>query len=217
MARIIVFDMDGVLVDVSESYREAIRETVRHYTGQLIPKELIQQYKNQGGWNNDWALSQKIILDLSGQDLPYEEVVTYFQEIFLGERGLIQRERWLPHNGLLPTLKSKYPLAIFTGRLRSEAALTLDRFIPDLEWDIIVGDDDVVNHKPHPEGLIKIAATYPGHELWYIGDTVDDADAAAGAGVRFIGISHTGRETSLLKERGAVAVFENINQLESIL
>ena len=30
---IIVFDMDGVLVEVGESYREAIRETVKHFTG----------------------------------------------------------------------------------------------------------------------------------------------------------------------------------------
>ena len=30
---VIVFDMDGVLVEVTQSYREAIRETVRHFTG----------------------------------------------------------------------------------------------------------------------------------------------------------------------------------------
>ncbi len=31
--RLIVFDMDGVLVDVSESYRETIVRTVEHFTG----------------------------------------------------------------------------------------------------------------------------------------------------------------------------------------
>ncbi len=31
---VIVFDMDGVLVEVSDSYRESIRETVRHFSGQ---------------------------------------------------------------------------------------------------------------------------------------------------------------------------------------
>jgi phosphoglycolate phosphatase-like HAD superfamily hydrolase len=38
---VIVFDMDGVLVDVTESYRETIRQTVQHFTGQEITRELI--------------------------------------------------------------------------------------------------------------------------------------------------------------------------------
>ena len=59
----IVFDMDGVLAEVTESYREAIVQTVEHFTGQRIERESIQTYKNAGGWNNDWALSQKIALD----------------------------------------------------------------------------------------------------------------------------------------------------------
>ena len=56
--------MDGVLAEVTESYREAIVQTVEHFTGRRIARDLIQDYKNQGGWNNDWALSQKIAADL---------------------------------------------------------------------------------------------------------------------------------------------------------
>ena len=33
---VLVFDMDGVLVDVTESYREAIAQTVEHFTGARI-------------------------------------------------------------------------------------------------------------------------------------------------------------------------------------
>ena len=53
MEGVIVFDMDGVLVDVSQSYRETIRETVRHFGGPDVSHERIQDYKNSGGWNND--------------------------------------------------------------------------------------------------------------------------------------------------------------------
>ena len=63
-ADVLVFDMDGVLVDVAESYRETIVQTVKHFSGQMISRELIQDYKSQGGWNNDWALSRRILLDL---------------------------------------------------------------------------------------------------------------------------------------------------------
>ena len=60
---VLVFDMDGVLVEVGESYREAIRQTVQHFTGELVSHDLIQDFKNQGGWNNDWLLSQRLITD----------------------------------------------------------------------------------------------------------------------------------------------------------
>ena len=46
-ARQIVFDMDGVLVDVTESYRETIVRTVQHFTGATITREQIQDYKTR--------------------------------------------------------------------------------------------------------------------------------------------------------------------------
>ena len=51
--RLIVFDMDGVLVDVTDSYRETIRDTVRQFTGISITHTEIQAAKNRGGSNND--------------------------------------------------------------------------------------------------------------------------------------------------------------------
>ena len=52
--------------------------------------------------------------------------------------------------------------------------MTLQRF-RDGVFDPIVGVDDVENPKPHPEGLIKIRSTVPHTNIWYVGDTIDDA------------------------------------------
>ena len=219
----LIFDMDGVLVDVTASYRETIRHTVRHFTGQEITPELIQEYKNAGGWNNDWALSQKICADL-GVQVEYETVIREFQRIFFGENndGLILRERWIATEGLLERLSDKYELAIFTGRLRYEAAFTLERFVPLLRWAVIVADDDVANSKPAPDGLFAIAHRYPASRMWYVGDTVDDARASKAAGVPFIGIAHGANPkheelVALLRQEGAIAVLDNINELETVV
>jgi len=69
--------MDGVLVDVSDSYRETIIRTVAHFTGKPVTRELIQDYKNQGGWNNDWALSERMCRDL-GCKIEYPAIVKHF-------------------------------------------------------------------------------------------------------------------------------------------
>jgi HAD superfamily hydrolase (TIGR01548 family) len=210
-------------VDVSESYRETIRKTVGHFTGRDISKELIQDYKNSGGWNNDWALSQKIISDL-GKDLEYHVVVDYFQSIFFGNGsdGLIMREKWIAREGLLERLNERFGFAIFTGRQLAEADVTLRRFARNLQFEMIVTDDDVAFPKPAPDGLHMVAAKFPTRKLWYIGDTVDDARSAKSAGVSFIGIA--GHENprhdevvTLLKQEKAITVLESINELETIL
>jgi HAD superfamily hydrolase (TIGR01548 family) len=215
--------MDGVLVDVSQSYRETIRHTVRHFTGRDVTPETIQDYKNTGGWNNDWALSQRICADY-GHEITYDTVVQVFQQFFFGpaQNGLVLREQWIPAGGLLDSLAQRFALAIFTGRLHDEAGFTLTRFVPGLEWAMIVADDDVANPKPAPDGLVKIAGAHPGCDLIYFGDTVDDARSARAAGVRFVGIAHNGNPrrdelVRLLEAEGAVAVLENINEIEQVL
>jgi HAD superfamily hydrolase (TIGR01548 family) len=220
---VIVFDMDGVLADVTESYREAIVQTVELFTGRRIARESIQDYKNRGGWNNDWALTQKIASDL-GVEIDYHTVVEKFNEIFIGVNGngLIQRERWLPQAGLLERLGQQYELSIFTGRLRYEADITLRRFANGLRFDPIVCADDVKAEKPAPEGLLTIQRLHPGRKLWYVGDTVDDARCARSAGAPFIGIAartHTKWDqlVRLFEQEHAVAILDNVNQIEDAL
>lgn len=53
----VVLDIDGVLVDVSESYRRAIVESIAYVYGETIEKESVQSFKNAGGFNNDWELT----------------------------------------------------------------------------------------------------------------------------------------------------------------
>ncbi len=220
--KLLVFDMDGVLVDVSESYRETIQRTVEHFTGTRIARELIQEYKNRGGFNDDWKLSHRLIADLGGA-AAYRDVVDYFQAIFHGNGsdGLILRERWLAAAGLFERLSRSYTLAVFTGRLNWEAQVTLKRFAPDL-FAPIVGADDVVNTKPAPDGLLKVLRMIPHEQVWYIGDTVDDARSAGAAKVPFVGIASASSPrrdelVALLNAEGAIAVVDDINQLENAI
>jgi len=214
-SQVLVFDMDGVLVEVSESYRETVVRTVEHFTGKTITRAQIQDYKNQGGWNNDWALSQKICKDL-GVEIPYATVVEYFNYLFL-DQGMIHRERWLPRDGLLDRLGAKFELAIFTGRTTEEAEITLnregvrDRFL-------LITANDVEREKPAPDGLLKIAALKPASKLLYVGDTVDDARCARAANVPFIGIAAPAHERraellSLFALEGAIQVLGEINEI----
>jgi len=67
----LVFDVDGVLIDVCDSYREAICRTVQFYfkeilrfqgSQNLINSVEIEYFKMAGGFNNDWDLTSAVVL-----------------------------------------------------------------------------------------------------------------------------------------------------------
>ncbi|ELY48714.1 HAD-superfamily hydrolase [Natronorubrum bangense JCM 10635] len=53
----VVLDIDGVLVDVADSYRRAIVESIDRVYDRTIRKADIQLFKDAGGFNNDWELT----------------------------------------------------------------------------------------------------------------------------------------------------------------
>jgi phosphoglycolate phosphatase-like HAD superfamily hydrolase len=69
--KLIVFDMDGVLIDVSRSYRETVRQTAKLFfkmapsseklSEPLFPLTDLAAVKQSGGLNNDWDLSCLVI------------------------------------------------------------------------------------------------------------------------------------------------------------
>ena len=222
MKPLLIFDMDGVLVDVTESYRESIAQTVRHFTGVDVTPQQIQDYKNQGGWNDDWKLSHHLIKQ-AGQEIPFETAKDYFQSIFLGngEGGLILREQWVAHPGFLEELNRGFDFAVFTGRPQADAQLTLNRFGGGVVFHPVIGMEDVAHHKPDPEGLLRILEANPGRQVYYIGDTVDDARCARAAKVPFIGIAAPSNPryldlVFLFQEEGAWAIIDDINVLPEV-
>ncbi|MBW2450143.1 MAG: HAD hydrolase-like protein [Deltaproteobacteria bacterium] len=69
--KLIVFDMDGVIIDVSNSYRDVVRQTTRQFfapaqAAEHLPDPLFElsdlaAVKQSGGLNNDWDLTSVVI------------------------------------------------------------------------------------------------------------------------------------------------------------
>ncbi len=85
----VVLDIDGVLVDVADSYRRAIVESVDRLYGDTIDTEAIQSFKDAGGFNNDWELTYAaalyVLARAEGVELALDELT---DEIAAGGGGL---------------------------------------------------------------------------------------------------------------------------------
>ncbi|MCW4050228.1 MAG: hypothetical protein NWE89_10900 [Candidatus Bathyarchaeota archaeon] len=79
---VVVFDCDGVLLDIRESYCRSVARTttviIEAFTGTRIEESFFDAdlnfaYKQTGGFNNDWALTytliMKLLADLSSKEL----------------------------------------------------------------------------------------------------------------------------------------------------
>ena len=58
---LILFDIDGVIRSVENSYRLSLKKTVYKFTGWEPSYIDIDNAKNEGIWNNDWDLSLEFI------------------------------------------------------------------------------------------------------------------------------------------------------------
>lgn len=217
---LLIFDIDGVLVDVSRSYREAIRQTTEFFTGKKISQQEIQGIKNAGSMNNDWDATEAAIKKL-GVTVKKARIIEKFQELYLGK--LVFREKWLLRKSTLERLSGKYQLAILTGRPRAEAEYALVAngvrdFFPDL-----IAMEDVEKGKPDPEGLLKITGKYSPEKAFYFGDSVDDMRAAEKANNGIIGIGilppndKSDTMKNLLLENSAKKVLKSVNEIYEAL
>lgn len=102
----IIFDIDGVLIDVKKSYNEAIKNTVQFVVRNLIKKDLkdlitdqiILKFRKTGGFNNDTDTSYAIILALlSYQDLQNANLEKFLIDVaeHADETGIDSVEKYI--------------------------------------------------------------------------------------------------------------------------
>ncbi len=220
----ILFDMDGVLVDVSDSYRQAIKKTAEFFLNKNVQLSEITGLKNKGGYNNDWDLTEAILINHDFY-VKKEKITKIFQQLYLGDsyNGLIAKESWLIDIKLLNNLKKNYKTGIITGRPRNEAEYCLRRFKTSPYFDVLIAMEDTPKGKgkPDPYG-IKLAMNKIGVEkAFYLGDTIDDMKAALAAQIVAVGIlTKNGSQEfqeRLLFEHGAKYVLKSANHIMEIL
>jgi HAD superfamily hydrolase (TIGR01548 family) len=220
---VIIFDVDGVLVDTRESFQRTTLETVRLFTGKRVTRNELHRWKNRSGFNDDWKLSHAWVRALGGK-FEYEEVKRKFVEMYWGKngRGNVSREKWLLARASLRRLSKIAELAIFTGRIRRELDYTLDRWKVREYFQRIVTVENVVDPKPDPEGLLKILAGRAPSSALYIGDNVDDALAARSVRMPFVGVlprqsEERRQRVTRLRKLGARTILGDVSELEEWL
>ena len=189
---ILIFDIDGVIRDVGNSYRKAIADTVEEFTdgGWRPTMDDLDNLKSEGIWNNDWEASQELTyryfeaMDKPRQeiDLDYDKIVEYFQARYRGTNpelfdGYIADEPLLATPQYFQQLQDNgIDYAFFSGATRGSAEFVIKHRLK-LENPVLVAMEDAPS-KPDPSGMFqaiaKLENSSDNKAVFYLGDTVAD-------------------------------------------
>jgi HAD superfamily phosphatase len=209
---ILIFDVDGVLVDVRGTYWRSALDTVRHLSGRRVTYADLHRWKAKPGYNDDWRMTADWVTSL-GTPISYEQARIAFNGFYWGtaeKPGNVLNEKLLIKPEQIETWAGRYELNLFTGRNRREYSFTFDRWPAAQHFRTVITMDDVTRIKPHPEGLHKILAGRDPATALYLGDNIDDALAAREAGVPFMAIIAEGEHGY----RARAAAFRKLGALK---
>ncbi len=209
---ILIFDVDGVLVDVRGTYWRSALETVRYITGKRVTYAELHAWKSKPGFNDDWAMVSAWVSSL-GHPTNYDEARKAFERFYWGSDGKpgnVRNEKLVVTPKQIARWAQRFELNLFTGRTRQEFSFTFERWPAAKYFRTVITMDDA-KRKPHPEGLHKILGGRDPARALYLGDNIDDALAARDAGVPFLAIIAPGehryrQRAARFRELGALAL-----------
>ncbi len=221
--QILIFDVDGVLIDVRETFWRSALQTVEKLTGKKATWAELHRWKRLSGNNDDWMMVSRWA---TGRGVPttYEEAREAFQPFYWGSHGKpgnVTKEKWLVTPKLVEKWARNRELNLFTGRTRPEFVYSFERWPAAKHFRMVVTMDDA-RKKPFPDGLLAILQNRDPQSALYLGDNVDDALSAQAAGVPFMGIlpRHVldyRERAEKFRELGALELLERARDLDGWL
>ncbi|MGE5363386.1 MAG: HAD family hydrolase [Bacteroidota bacterium] len=203
----IIFDIDGTLTSTNELIFAAFNHVTEKYLNRkYTPEELIALFG---------PTEEQIILELTGDSFP-DARKDYFE--FYNEHHSALADLYPGIKNILKDLKAKeMPLGIFTGKGRQAAEITL-RLLDIFDiFDLIVTGDDVENHKPAPEGILKFTSQFGLNKdrVLLIGDAPADIIAARAAGIKIASVVWDSYAREEVINAGSDYIFYSVGELKN--
>ena len=210
---LLVFDLDGTIIDSSEDIAWAANMTLGSLGRDAATLETVKE-------NIGWGV--KPLLERLMPDIPPEAIdgarlrfLEYYgghlavsSYVYPGVRETIGHFR---SSGKKMAVVTNKPVKLSEDLLGS---LSLSAF-----FDLVVGGDSFPNRKPHPEPLLKtleILKVDPGNSV-FVGDSPTDSETGKNAGVFTIGVSYGFRPLEELKGAGFGLLIDDFSRLKDII
>ena len=210
MLKAVIFDVDGTLVDSNLAHVEAWREAFAHY-GKALSADEVHAQIGKGG-------DQLMPVFLSQHELEH-----FGHELEQLRTELFTRD-YLPGVEAFPKVRELFERLKDAGVQIALASSSKETEVEHHQKMLGVGElvdvatskDDAEHSKPCPDifetALARLDGVTPDEAI-VVGDTPYDVIAAARCGLKTIALLCGGFPAQVLREAGAIAIFDDVAQL----
>lgn len=206
MPKAVIFDVDGTLVDSVDLHAKAWVDAFQDFGHQVGFAEVRRQIGKGGDQLLPVFLSRDEI-ESKGEELE-------------AHRGRVLKARYLPQITPFPDVRALFQRLLADGMRIALASSAKQEELETYKRVARIGDllhaetssDDAERSKPHPDifqAAMKRLDGIAAADIIVVGDTPYDAEAAAKAGLRTIGLLCGGWTAGELKQAGCIAVYQD--------
>jgi phosphoglycolate phosphatase len=212
-AGLIIFDLDGTLIDSSSDIATHANKTLRNMGRKGLPAPEI---KAAIGWGVK-MLFQGLMKGEGPERI--EEARRIFLDLY-GKRPVIKTRAY---PGVASTLKyfrqMEKKMAVVTNKPVALAERILEDLGLAVYFDVIFGGDSFENRKPHPEPIERAmrALGVPPQATVIVGDSPVDCESGKKAGIATIGVSYGFRGSKELLDADCGIIIDDFPCLKKIL
>lgn len=207
----LLFDLDGTLVDSIDLILRSVRHAFAGYPGRIPTDE-----EWRAGIGRPLATALR---DFAPDDGEVERLIGRYREYQLAHHDALVRA----YDGVVPTVRALaragHPLAVVTSKADWLARRALELVELGELFEVVVGCDSCVRHKPHPEPVeraLALLGVRPAEAL-FIGDSTHDVEAGRAAGVFTVAVTWGAFTRSEMEGAGADAVIHDITELPGVV
>jgi phosphoglycolate phosphatase len=196
--RLLVFDLDGTLIDSRQDLCNSVNATLRHCGRPELPCELICSYIGDGAP----LLVRRALGDPDDQKL-VEEAVLFFLAYYREHK----LDNTYVYEGVKESLAAirkangKMKMAVLSNKPVNPSRAIVDALGLGEFFFQVYGGNSFATKKPDPQGvreLLKEAKVEPGQAVM-IGDSANDVATATNAGMFSVGLAYGLSPETLVK------------------
>jgi phosphoglycolate phosphatase len=213
--RLILFDVDGTLIDSQQMICAAMDDAYRHHGIAVPPREKLLSIVGL-------SLTDAFRRLAGGADHPIDGLTSRYKEAYFALREAGKHEAPL-YPGALHAIeqlakRKDMVLGLATGKSRRGVAAALSKY--NFAGDFVtIQTSDTSPSKPHPDMVLSAMREtgITAADTVVIGDTAFDMEMARAAGAAGIGVSWGYHPAEDLRGAGAVAVIDDFASLGAAL
>jgi len=209
MIRLIIFDLDGTLVDSSVDLTNALNYAIAPYDIEQLTVQNTISLVGEG--------ITRLIEKLLGPEK--SQVRQHVMDRFMDYYSAHLVDFTKPYAGVPETLAALYPYtkAVISNKRESLSKKVLQELGLSQYFGAVLGSDSTDEKKPSPKPLLKVMDMFScsAGETVIVGDSAYDIAAGKAAGISTIAVSYGYRDASLLQE--ADRIIDHIAELPQVL